>query len=299
MGAAMARMIEKYTKVTAGAEPLGGGAANLNALHKGEIEFSSIVTYDAYDAPRGLGQYKETGPISITALFNEHHFLMTGIVRDDSGIKTVEDWRGKRLMSNNSKTALALNATKGILDAYGMTTDDVIIQPQPGTADRITALAEKTTDVVIAPYTEATSYVIELFQRIDSRWIPLDDDKMDIMIERNPVWYKATLPAGSYKGQDVDVPMAGINILAVCRQDLPESFIYEVMKAIWDHFDDELSPMHPNFKYFEKGSLIHRSTLPFHPGAVKYWKEAGLWDAAAQKRQDELIKELNALGAKY
>ena len=141
--------------------------------------------------------------------------------------------------------------------------------------------------------------MIELFQRIDSRWIPLDDDKMDIMIERNPVWYKATLPAGSYKGQDVDVPMAGINILAVSRADLPESFIYEVMKAIWDHFDDELSPMHPNFKYFEKGSLIHRSTLPFHPGAIKYWKEAGLWDDAAQKRQDELIKELNALGAKY
>ena len=135
----MARMIEKYTGVTAGAEPIGGGAANLNALHNGQIEFSSIVTYDGYDAPRGPGQYKETGPISITALFNEHHFLLTGVVRDDSGLRTVEDWRGKRLMSDNKRSALALNATKGILDAYGITTDDVVIQPQPGTSDRIIA----------------------------------------------------------------------------------------------------------------------------------------------------------------
>ncbi|MFC2122573.1 TAXI family TRAP transporter solute-binding subunit [Bacteroidota bacterium] len=299
MGAAMARMVQKYTGVTAGSEPLGGGAANLYAMHKKEIEFSSIVTTDAYDAPRGLGEYKETGPISISSLFAQHHFLMTGIVRAASDIKTVEDWRGKRLMAKNPKTALPFRFAEAILSAYGMTPNDVIVQPIPGSKDRIVAITEKTTDVLFSPYTEATSYLIELFQRVPSRFIPLDNDKMDIMIKNDPVWYKAVMPARSYKGQDIMVPLIGINILAVCRSDLSEDFVYEVMKAIWDHFDDELKPMHPNFKYFEKGSLLHRATAPFHPGAIRYWKEVGLWDDEAQKLQDELLKELKALGAKY
>lgn len=299
LGAAMARMIEKYVGVTSGCEPLGGGAANILALHKKEIEFSLIVTTDSYDAPRGLGEYKEKGSVKICSLFAAHHFLFTGYARTESKINSIADWRGKRVMCKNPATALPFRFTSSILPAYGMTLNDITVQPLPGTSDRMVAITEKTTDIQVAPLTESTPYLIEIFQRVPCNFIPLDTDKLETMIKNDPVWYKATMPAGSYKGQDKDILMAGMDIIAACRADLPESFVYEVMKAIWGHFDSELKPMHPDFKFFEGEKLVHKSTAPFHPGAIKYWKEVGVWDAAAQKRQDDLLKELAALGVKY
>lgn len=205
LGADMSRMIQKHTNVTATAEPIGGGAANVLALHRKEIEFSCVIATDSYDAPRGRGEYKETGPINICSLFAGHHFLLSGVVRADSGINSPADWRGKRLMCKSPTSAMVFAFVERILPEYNIALKDVIIQPLPGSSDRIVAMTEKTTDALFAPYTEAQSYLLELFQRTSCRIVPLDEDKLESMIKKDPTWYKAKMPAGCYPGQDKDI----------------------------------------------------------------------------------------------
>jgi TRAP transporter TAXI family solute receptor len=87
-----------------------------------------------------------------------------------------------------------------------------------------------------------------------------------------------------------DIVTIGIPQVVICRADVSEDVIYQVMKVIFDH-QDELGTFHPEAKAFLENPL-ESTVIPYHPGVVKYFKEKGLWSANLENKQNKLLQAL-------
>ena len=96
------------------------------------------------------------------------------------------------------------------------------------------------------------------------------------LIDGADYYAAATIPAGTYTGQKKDVTTFGVKATVVTSADVPEELVYLVTKAVFENFD-AFKAQHPAFGPLEKKNMISDGlSAPLHPGAIKYYKEAGL-----------------------
>ena len=98
---------------------------------------------------------------------------------------------------------------------------------------------------------------------------------IDKLIEENPFYRTASIPAGMYKGQDADNLTFGVGATFITSSDVPEEVVYVVVKAVFDNFED-FKKLHPAFANLKEEEMIKDGlSAPLHDGAVKYYKERG------------------------
>ena len=96
------------------------------------------------------------------------------------------------------------------------------------------------------------------------------------LIDGADYYAKAVIPKGTYTGQKKDVTTFGVKATFVTGANVPEELVYLVTKAVMENFDD-FKKQHPAFAFLEKKNMIKDGlSAPLHPGALKYYKEAGL-----------------------
>ena len=99
---------------------------------------------------------------------------------------------------------------------------------------------------------------------------------VDKLVKDNSYYRYATIPGGMYRGTDTDTKTFGVGATFVSSAKVPEEIIYNVVKAIFENFD-EFKKLHPAFAILKKEEMIKDGlSAPLHDGAVKYYKEAGL-----------------------
>lgn len=89
-----------------------------------------------------------------------------------------------------------------------------------------------------------------------------------------PFYAKTVIPAGTYDGLDRDVTTVSIRAMLVCRSDVPEDVVYELMTAMFDK-QSELAASHDKFKELSLEGAVAGVSIPYHPGAEKYLTEQG------------------------
>jgi TRAP transporter TAXI family solute receptor len=101
---------------------------------------------------------------------------------------------------------------------------------------------------------------------------------VDKLVEDNSFYRKATVPGGMYNGNPDDVMTFGVGATFVTSTAVPEDVVYAIVKSVFENFDD-FKRLHPAFANLKKEEMIKDGlSAPLHPGAVKYYKEAGLMD---------------------
>jgi TRAP transporter TAXI family solute receptor len=101
------------------------------------------------------------------------------------------------------------------------------------------------------------------------------DDKIEAFISDKPYYRMATIPAGTYAGQDNDVTTFGVGATLVTSADVSEDIVYIVVKAVFENFD-EFKGLHPAFAALKEEEMVSQGlSAPLHPGAEKYYKERG------------------------
>ena len=121
------------------------------------------------------------------------------------------------------------------------------------------------------------------------RILNIDKDKQAAILKDVPYEFIAPIPAGTYKGQTTDVQTLWIPSFISMDSSLPDEFAYQASKAMVEHFD-EIQGAHAAFKKWKPADLASSPNAPFHPGALKYYKEAGLLSAEVEKRHNELLE---------
>jgi hypothetical protein len=109
------------------------------------------------------------------------------------------------------------------------------------------------------------------------RFVPIDKEIVDKLVARSPYYTPEVIPVALYPGvvNQEDVPTFGVVATLVTSADVSADIVYIITRAVFEDFE-EFKNLHPAYSTMSIKSMLHGLSAPLHPGAVKYYKEAGL-----------------------
>jgi TRAP transporter TAXI family solute receptor len=295
-GTGMVTIINKYLHVKGVAEA-GGLSKGIYSLRDKSVEFSFSGSDQAYYASRGLEEYKPHGKTNIAMMFSCAVTPSAFVVRADSAFKKLSDLKNKKIMLSSQINLSIGRIGEFILGAEGMTKKDFKADfPMGMTKDAAYALIENRIDVFHCMFTPRgkPSWAEEINLQVPLRIFSAEEKNLEAALKEHPFYRKGTLSAGDYRNMvgNKDLISAALPHQFLCRPDLPEDFVYEVTKTILEHVA-EISSFHPDaLSHLENPLAL--AVVPFHSGAIKYYKEKKLWTPALEDKQQKLLKEMSA-----
>ena len=254
-----------------------GSVDNVNAITSG-LRNSGFAQSDvAYWAYTGTGTMEGQPPAeklrAIAALFPEHIHL---VVLADSGIETVADLAGKRVSLDEPGSGTYVDANL-ILEAYGLGTEDVTAEAlKPDAAGD--ALRNGQIDAFFFVGGYPTGAIVELASAVDIELVPLDGEGAAQLTEEYAFFTSSDIPETAYEGVGTTTTVA-VGAQWVTSADEDEELIYEITKALWnDNSRTLLDVGHAKGASINKESALEGIGIPLHPGAERFYREAGLMD---------------------
>ena len=287
----MADIISKHSGISATAEAVGGSDANMRAIKMGKVHLAIANTFSSGNAFLGVQQFAKEGKIPIRLMAMGQPSLRQMVARVASGIKTVPDLKGKKLVAKRKALAELEMVADAMLKAYGVSKKEVKYIATAKTGEAIDALISGTVDAAVLPGGVPVAFLIKLFERIDARFVDFSAEKMEaILNELGPAFHLEVIPAGTYKGHDKDALAPALSTSLVVEENLSKEAVYRITKTLFEHYD-ELKLVHREAKYWTVDNSLKNFHIAFHSGAKKYFKEIGAWTAQHEKKQDDFLKK--------
>lgn len=271
--------------------PHPGPPAWLPAMNNGEVEFGILTGPDGASAYRGSGAYRKAFP-NIRLFMIGAPLYVAFWVPMDSPIRSVADLRGKRVPSGwTGLPVLAYNAAANLASA-GLTWDDIVKVPVAELGENLRAFMEGRTDVMW--HSTGTPAVQEANARMRGgiRILPIGTSPEGLrrMGEVNPGSYMMRLKKGAFLGVMEDVPVQTNDEYVVVPAQLPEEVAYTTLKTLWDN-NDELRKVTARMRDWTRERMVSsQAAVPYHPGAIKFYREKGVWSAELEQLQQQLVK---------
>jgi TRAP transporter TAXI family solute receptor len=289
----MGDTVSRNSDVSVTVEPIGGSDANVRALAAKRIELALLNSLAGTHGYHGIGSFKKDGKIPLRLVFQGGLGARAIVARADRGIKTPADLKGKTVQAKRKSLADLEAFTKAVMRTYGIPESEVKILQHGNTNEQLESLKLGVADAVVMPFGSpktSSPPLRRLAQTIDLVVTPIPGDKAAEIL-KDPLlngYRTANLAKGAIKGMDNDVDSLAVGTFTATRADMPDDVIYKVTKAFFENLK-QFHPVHASAKqYTLKGSLAN-PTIPFHPGAVRYYKEIGAWTPALEKKQKELL----------
>ncbi|OLO28659.1 hypothetical protein BTR23_17240 [Alkalihalophilus pseudofirmus] len=252
----------------------GGSVSNILGLEQEiyAIGFSNGQTVP--EALEGLGEFKE--PIeNVSTIGTLYPNVMHIVVPKNSNIHSVEDLAGKRVSPGIRGYSGEL-AFIDILEAYGMSYDDLAHIEYIGTSDGADLLRDGHIDVLVGMLSAPVSTIQELDTTFGVRLIPIDQSVVDELHEKNPGYLDFTIEADAYSNINEDTKtIAGFTVLLANNNLISEEAGYELTKMLVEN-RDKWETLSSVMKDFNAEYSIENNVGDLHPGAERYYKEIGV-----------------------
>lgn len=193
------------------------------------------------------------------------------VASKDSGIKSIADLKGKRLSVGAPKSGTELNA-RAILNAAGLKYEDLGKVEYLPFAESVELMKNRQLDATLQSAGLGVASIKDLATSVEINVVEIP---ASVVEKVGTPYLKASIPAGTYTGQDKEVPTAAVPNFLVVREDMKEGDVYAITKAIFENLP-ELQAAHVAAKSISLKDAMKGSPLPFHPGAEKYFKEQGV-----------------------
>ena len=252
-----------------------GSVDNVNAIISG-LRNSGFAQSDvAYWAYTGTGTMEGKAPAkdlrTIAALFQEHIHL---IALKDSNINSVKDLKGKRVSLDEPGSGTYVDA-KLILESNGLSTSDVKAEALKGKA-ATDALRNGKVDAIFVVAGFPTGAVVELASSVAIKLVPIDGAGAKALTSKYGFFSQSPIPSGTYEGvSEVNTVAVGAQWFTSAKED--NELIYQITKALWNKESRKLMDVgHAKGKTITPETALSGVGVPLHPGAEKFYKEAGL-----------------------
>lgn len=278
-GGAICRLVNRGRKdhgIRCSVESTGGSVYNLNALREGGMDLAVAQSDWQYHATKGTSYFSSQGSFeSLRAVFSLHTEAFTLVVRNDSGINELNDLVGKRVNIGNPGSGN--RATMEVLmQAKGWNKKTFKLASELKGSEQPQALCDNKIDAMIYNAGHPNGAVQEVTTSCEVKIIPVIGPEVDKLVKDNSYYAYTTIPGGMYAGNPNDIKTFGVKATFVTSSTVPENIIYEVVKAVFDNFDN-FKTLHPVFVNLDPKKLVHEgNTAPLHEGAKRYFKEKGL-----------------------
>jgi TRAP transporter TAXI family solute receptor len=289
IGSGIAKVVSDYSPLKLTIRPYSGTAIYMPLTNAGELEFGIVHGDDAYRAFKGITPHlRKNTNIRILCIGSP---LISGlIVKKDSPIRRVVGVKGKRLPGHFTGALGAKANVEAILASAGLGWDDVKIVPITTAVESLRVLIEGRAEVGYQSL--GAGIVREADARLGGiRFLPIDSSPEGLkrMHRLMPGAYAYNAKAGSSTGVVEDTPLHAVDLYLSTHKDLPDDAVNQVLTVLWEHNSD-LAKIHPIFKKWTTAGMAKATaTIPFHPGAISFFKRKGIWTKEVEDAQKGLL----------
>ena len=253
----------------------GGSTYNIGQIMEGELQFGVAQSDWQYHAYNGTKPDKVKPYNKLRAVFSAHPEPFQIIAGKGSGINSWSDLKGKKVNIGNPGsgqrgTFEVLMENHGVDKSFFGSTSELTSSEQSG------ALCDGKIDAYGYTVGIPNSGVAQAADGCGSYIVDLQTDPVKKMVSDNDYYAWATIPAGTYKTTTKDVKTFGVMATVVTSADVPDELVYAVTRAVFENLED-FRDDHPSFFALDPKKMIKDGlSAPLHPGAIKYYKEAGV-----------------------
>ncbi len=278
-GGAICRLVNRGRKehgVRCFVESTGGSVYNLRALRDGEISFGIVQSDWQYNAYRGESAFAD-GPAfqDLRSVFSLHSEMFTVAVGKDSGINSFKDLKGKRVNVGDVGSGMH-EIMQNLMDAHKWNKHTFSETSELKPTDAVKELCEGKIDAMVFAAGHPNGLIQEITSNCGAKLIPVEGVEVDKVLTENPFYSRTAIPGGMYQGNPKNTTTFGVKATLVTTADADENSVYQLTKAVFDNFDSFKS-LHFVFATLDKERMVTAgATAPIHPGALRYFREAGL-----------------------
>lgn len=250
-----------------------GSKANIQGIDAGDYQLGTVQSDVMSYAWEGTRSFETEGKIesfrTVAGLYAEAVQLITM----DKSIKSVADLKGKSVSIGAPGSGVYFNAVD-VLTAAGLTEEDIKAQYQ-SFADSADALKDGKIDAAFIVAGPPTPAITELCTSSNAYLVPIDGDIAAKLIADCPFYTEHKIPAGTYKGQEEDVTTVTVKATLIVSKDASEDDVYKLTKAVFDNIE-AITKENAKGAELSIENATGGMTVPFHPGAAKYFAEKGV-----------------------
>ena len=293
IGVGISRIVEKYTQLKMKVIPMDAAHVFIPRMATKEIDLGIASNWNAEKAYFGESIYKELSkgegfPVNLLCVIQQ--IKISAVVAGSSDITKISDLKGKRVAGPIPNPAIQLQ-TEAILANGGLKWSDIKPVPVKSVTEGVKAVIEGRADAAMVAL--GTPVVEELQAKKGARFLPIDPSPEAVKrtAEVFPGYPVKVVPRPGLTGIEKEQYLWAFDVYLIVREDLPESIVYEITKTLWEHCD-ELSAVHADLKDLQPTMFVSRNTLiPYHPGAIKLYKEKGVWTKDMEELQKILLSK--------
>lgn len=249
-----------------------GSQENIRLLSSGDIQLAVSNSAISHFAHEGTGNWDKKYDIRTVVTLAPNVAMF--VTKKDSGIKTVADLKGKKVVCGPPGAGFEMFVGP-ILKAHGLTFDD-FEKANAGQSNAVDMLADGQADAAFLGGAIPTAAIVRFCNEQDVHFIPWDEEAVKNLVSDYAFFWPITIAQDKYR--DLEADYAGMNVGSmhlIASADQDEETIYQITKLLWEN---RAAIGHPVCKKFinEKNAARFTGT-PFHPGAIRFYKEIGIW----------------------
>ncbi len=275
-GMAMGPILAEKTGVKFDVQSTGASKANIQLIQVDEADMAVVQNDVMYYAYTGTDLFTGEQTQDFAALAVLYPELCQIIATKSSGITTVADLAGKRVSVGDAGSGVEFNA-KQILEVYGIDMDKDIQKQNLGFGPSADALKDGKIDAFFCVAGIPTTAITDLAMNTEITVVAVEDDKFEELSEQYGFYTQQVVPASTYNGMTEDVKTVAVMATYIVDKDLPEEVVYNITKAMFEN-KDAIAAAHVKGQELDVNKAVEGipAEVPLHPGALKYYKEAGV-----------------------
>ncbi|MEM1288212.1 MAG: TAXI family TRAP transporter solute-binding subunit [Pseudomonadota bacterium] len=258
-------------------ESTGGSVANLRSIAAGEMDVAIAQADWLFHAYNGSSRFEEDGANEdLRFVFSLHLDTAHLVAQPGFSAESFADLEGRVVNVGNagSGTEATMNF---VLDRYGTDAESFFGQATRLTSrEQAQALCDGNIEAFFYTTGVGASSITEATNTCDATVLAWNDDIIGAMIEEFPYYGQSVIPAETYRGQTQEVVTWGLPATLVASADADEEIIYNLVRSVFDNFEDFRAQSTLYVAVTREGAVVNGQTVPFHPGAERYFREVGL-----------------------
>lgn len=297
VASAVAKVATDGSATTVVVQPYAGATTFLPLLNNGELDFAVSPSVDyalSYLGPDriqidGRNPYPHTPNVRL--VMGGSPLIASLIVRDDSDIQSARDLAGKRIAGGFPAQLGAFVNSYAHLRSADLTWDDVDVSTYSSINDSLDALVRGSIDATV--YGVGAPKVQEADATAGVRFVSSDcsDEGVARIQDTVPGYYTMDIPGGRFAGIDEGICTTAYDLYLVTHADADPAMVKAVLQGVWDNID-QLPEYHPTLRAWNEDSAVtERATIPYHPAAIEFYREAGMWSEEMDDVQEKVLND--------
>lgn len=277
-GGGIAKIITEHVEnVEATAEVTAASVDNLKFLRQGTSDLAFTMADMAQDAALGRDVFTGFGAVpvrTLAVLYSSYSHLVT---RAGLGISSVADLRGRVVSTGAAGSGTTVLAHR-MLQAAGLVPGTDIREQSLGVAQSVDALKDGKIHAFFWNGGLPTAAILDLVNTpgVSVRFVPTAGMLPKLEAAFGPsLYYREIIPKATY-GSEEDIDVVGVANLLVASETMPEQLAYDITRVLFER-QSELAAIHPQARTLALAKALDGSPVPFHPGAIRYYRERQVW----------------------